>query len=506
MRRAPKHRGQRGAFPLLASAALALCLAAPGAQAAFDDPLFTGPPPPPPLNPVPPPTGYLNGPCGVAVDSAGDIYVADHNHDAVQVFSPGFAYRGQLAVEDPCYLALDSTDRLYVGAYHGAVRRYEASPSFGPGTQIDPGPATGIAVDPATDRLYVNHRDYVSAYEPDGGPVMDGAEPLAIGTASLGDAYGLAVSTHPATAGWLYVPDAHDDAVEVFHDPGAGPDASDEQLTGPSRAGRLLLAARVRARGRRARRRRLRDRPPRAPRRGRAGGGGLRLRPRQSRPLRPPQAQDRPRRARGDRRRQHRARRPRPRLPHLGQHRSRRRLRLPAGSGHLQRALRADDPARAGGRRPALRDDPDRRPRPAPLGDPLRGRRLPGAAPRARRPDAHHPPAGPRQPGGALPQHPQEMRAQGRARPRARPQGARSGQALSEGEQRRRRLGLPRPADRGRASGAPRAPPPRRARPRPPPRRASTPKPCRRFPAASRSRSLPTAGSPPRGPARTPTG
>ena len=167
-------------------------------------------------------------------------------------------------------------------------------------------------------------------------------------------------------------------------------------------------------------------------------------------------------------------------------------------SGHFQRALRPDDPARTDGRRLALRHDPDRRPSAAPLGDPLRGRRLPGAAPRARRPDAHHPPSGSRQPEGPLPEHPQEMCAKSKPCP----------QALSEGEWgERSRLGL---AVRGRRrSGRPRAPgppPPRRARPRPLSRRVFMPKPCRRFPAASRSRSPPTVASPPRGPARTPTG
>ena len=202
-----------------------LCLAVPAASAAFDDPIFAGPPPPS-LPPVPPPTGYLNGPCGVAVDSAGDIYVADHYHDVVQVFSPGFVYQGQLEVDDPCYLALDSADRLYVGAFHGAVGRYGPGPPFDVGapTQLDPGPVSGIAVDPATDRLYVNHRDHVSAYDSAGDPAPDGGGgDLAIGSASLQDGYGLAVSTHPATAGWLYVPDASDDVVEVFHDPAPVP-------------------------------------------------------------------------------------------------------------------------------------------------------------------------------------------------------------------------------------------------------------------------------------------
>src|SRR6188472_4624112 len=79
---------------LILALALALAaLAAPNAQGASGDPLFTfvpkpkaadpGKPPPPP---IPPPTGYFNGPCGVAVDGFGRLYVSDYYHDAVDLF------------------------------------------------------------------------------------------------------------------------------------------------------------------------------------------------------------------------------------------------------------------------------------------------------------------------------------------------------------------------------------------------------------------------------------
>jgi hypothetical protein len=45
---------------------------------------------------------------------------------------------------------------------------------------------------------------------------MNGSEPLRIGVGSLGDGFGLARSTFPATNGWLYVADASDNTVKAY--------------------------------------------------------------------------------------------------------------------------------------------------------------------------------------------------------------------------------------------------------------------------------------------------
>ncbi|HXR29760.1 MAG TPA: NHL repeat-containing protein [Solirubrobacterales bacterium] len=222
----------RALCPALAS----LAVIAPAANGATD-PLFvfTPTPPPPSFPPapiVPPPTGYLNGPCGLAVDSSGRFYVSDYYHHAVDVFSssvdpakPWQSYITQLAnvdpLDGPCGLALDATNRLYLNNYHRNVTRYGASPSFGSGTVItgeplDSSHPTGVAVNPATGNVYVNQRTFIAVYDSLGNPVMDGAEQLVIGFGSLGDAYGLAISQHPATLGRIYVPDAATDTVKVY--------------------------------------------------------------------------------------------------------------------------------------------------------------------------------------------------------------------------------------------------------------------------------------------------
>src|SRR6187200_1991784 len=172
---ARKHRCRVGAGAVLLSAimALALALTAP-AQAAPGDPLFifSPKPPPPPASPKPPPTGYLNGPCGIAVDSAGRFWVSDYYHRAVDVFSPSVDFEGQpLAsksafgshsgpLDDPCGLALDSAATLYVNNFHRDVVRFPAPLSMATGTVLAGSEqATGVAVDPDDDDVYVNARD-----------------------------------------------------------------------------------------------------------------------------------------------------------------------------------------------------------------------------------------------------------------------------------------------------------------------------------------------------------
>ncbi|HWO15838.1 MAG TPA: NHL repeat-containing protein [Solirubrobacterales bacterium] len=220
----------------------------PSVQAApGDPPLFTfspKPEPPPPIGPpppmIPPPNSYLNGPCGLAVDSGGRFYIADHYHDTVDVYdgaanylspAPVYGDRGyitQLSAPDddagPCYLALESGGDLYVGDYHGAVRKYSPAaypPTAGAappdtGTRyalsatIDSGQATGLAVDSAGE-VYVAHRDRVSVYDSAGSHQAD------IGLGSLGEGYGVAVSA----TGVVYVADASTNTVKAY-DPADG--------------------------------------------------------------------------------------------------------------------------------------------------------------------------------------------------------------------------------------------------------------------------------------------
>jgi DNA-binding beta-propeller fold protein YncE len=226
-------RARQAGLGAICALLLALAAAAP-ARADFDDPTFVFTPIPKPFQPPePPPFGYLETPCGLEVDSNGNFYVADYHHNAVQVFNSATKFQSQVTEVDPldgpCGLALDSADRVYVNDYHRDVILYPPAPAFGAPTSID-APAscvpplaicpTGVAVDPASDDVYVNHRTHVVAYDSSGAPLP---LPLQLGVGSLGDGYGLAVSGFPGTAGRVYVPDAADDTVKVF-DPAIDPE------------------------------------------------------------------------------------------------------------------------------------------------------------------------------------------------------------------------------------------------------------------------------------------
>lgn len=211
-----------------------LGIAAP-AQGAASDPLFVFTPRPGFALPfLPPPFGFLEDPCGMGVDSSGSFYVSDYHHDAVDVYdanaeytakgatgSTGYLsqYAGIDPIDGPCGLALDSADNLYVNDYHRAVIRYPGAVTITGATTPEGTHPTGVAVDPATDNLYVDQRDHVSVFDSSGTPLEE------IAGASLKDGYGIAFSSYPGTQGYLYVPDAAGETIEVYDaaTPDAGP-------------------------------------------------------------------------------------------------------------------------------------------------------------------------------------------------------------------------------------------------------------------------------------------
>jgi hypothetical protein len=217
-------------------AVLALALPVPGAHAAAGDPLFVLQPKPLPFETAPfkpPPVGFFEGPCGLAVDSSARIYISDYYHDVVDVYSTGGVYSTQIVGVDPadgpCGLALDSGNRVYVNDFHRSVIRYGAVPNPGSGTLMGAADSegnlpTGVAVS-STDDLLINMRKYVRFIDPTG---SDGAP---IGEGSLEDGYGVAISGYPGTNFHVYVPDAGTDTIKVY-DPLADPDDVIDEIDG----------------------------------------------------------------------------------------------------------------------------------------------------------------------------------------------------------------------------------------------------------------------------------
>jgi DNA-binding beta-propeller fold protein YncE len=166
----------------------------------------------------PPPDGQLEDPCGMAVAPGGSLYVADYYHRTVDRFSPEGLYQSQIALpggpisgtgvnelDGVCGLAIDSAGNLYANEWHQAVVRLRPTEFT-----LDSGESTGVAVDAAGD-VFVDDRTYVVEYA---APIEPGEAPVAkIGLGTLGDGYGLAVS---ADGSRVYVADAASNAVKVY--------------------------------------------------------------------------------------------------------------------------------------------------------------------------------------------------------------------------------------------------------------------------------------------------
>jgi hypothetical protein len=211
---------------MLALCAVGVAVFAVPVQAAPNDPLFL-------LRPVslfkrvkaPPPASTFEGPCGLAVDGGGRVYVSDYYHDFIDVFGaningdsdnggndPRYGYEFQIADVDPydgpCGLALDAAGNLFVNEYHRSVVKIGTGVITG--APVDSERPTGVAVDQVSERLYVNDRDHIAVFDLNGAPLGE------IGAGSLIDGYGLAVSRFPATVGRIYAPDAASNTVKVF--------------------------------------------------------------------------------------------------------------------------------------------------------------------------------------------------------------------------------------------------------------------------------------------------
>lgn len=202
----------------------------------------------------PPPYGTLYGPCGAAVDEAGNFYISDHYRDTVDIWEPNANYAGKgksrplgetgyitqipYAGDGPCGLAFDGSGNIYVYGFHHSVTKFGPMPSFGPGVEFSMTGEdlahhlpTGLDVERTTGDVYVDRRTYVAVYDSNGAPVIDGLAPLKIGEGSLQDGYGVAVSRYPGTFGRIYVPDAGSDTVKVY-DPQVDKDNPVEVIDG----------------------------------------------------------------------------------------------------------------------------------------------------------------------------------------------------------------------------------------------------------------------------------
>jgi hypothetical protein len=144
----------------------------------------------------------FNHPCGVAVDSKGDLYVASAGEKKIRIFDP--SHKEELAsIEDahePCGLAVNGKGELFVSEQAlGHVVRYKPSaypfagtPVYGAAEPIDSsGKARGISIDRFDDNLYVAEGNRVAQYNSAGTPGINEVQRVFVSAAVTGGSFKL---------------------------------------------------------------------------------------------------------------------------------------------------------------------------------------------------------------------------------------------------------------------------------------------------------------------------
>jgi sugar lactone lactonase YvrE len=190
-----------------------------------------------------PSTGpFFEYPYGVAVDSHGNVFVAEYGSASVVKFSPTGTELARIdtsaSVGHPGSIALDAAGDLFVQSYdNSSVYKYPANGAgqveAGKFTTVFPEAATGVAVDPATNALYVTRNNRV--YQLNATSLASEGE---FGAGVLSTPERLAVNSK---TGRIYVSDAAESAQHVVvFDTVTVPDVTTGEVTGITTAAATL--------------------------------------------------------------------------------------------------------------------------------------------------------------------------------------------------------------------------------------------------------------------------
>jgi hypothetical protein len=158
-------------------------------------------------------------PSGLAVDSSGDLYVADHAHNVIDVFGPAGEYKKQITdfhLSNLTTIALDSAGNLYATNLYQNVVKFDSSGSFV--EVFDENEPVGVGVDPTNSHVYVgetrNSEKLIAEYDASGAPITvtvppqtgQGFSSLAV-NASTGNLYASQYEEESPAKVLIYGPD-----------------------------------------------------------------------------------------------------------------------------------------------------------------------------------------------------------------------------------------------------------------------------------------------------------
>jgi hypothetical protein len=107
---------------------------------------------------------------GVAVDANGNIYASDYGvggSGVITIYAPSGEPITSFAAAEPANLAVDSSGAVYVNRWHSSVSKFTpsefpvtATTTYAAASQpVDPAPAFTVAVNPATNDVYIAEND-----------------------------------------------------------------------------------------------------------------------------------------------------------------------------------------------------------------------------------------------------------------------------------------------------------------------------------------------------------
>jgi hypothetical protein len=176
------------------------------------------------------PIAGQNFSCGTAVDSSGDVWVAEGNEEIIKEYSPAGALIATHAVSlSPCSLAFDAEDNLYVGYYFGSTVKYTAASGYTAATTIDPEFTSAMTVDKATGEVFVIHYNYIDVWT-ESGEFLYRLEGEPFG----GEFAGVAVNEATEE---LYVSDYGNGVIDVYGPPVSLPKLTTEGADGITATG-----------------------------------------------------------------------------------------------------------------------------------------------------------------------------------------------------------------------------------------------------------------------------